>query len=213
MPGRGTIYPVATGVATEKNVVVGVVFQSPLSFRAIVTPMVPDVVPPVVDAISDAKVRLPGVVGDVTTAAYFAGQWAERQKSAAIPFLGQRLYEVDKVKEPTIVEGHFRRAVPDDRDCLVDWVRCFYTDIGVKETEAEDIVDSRIPAGADLAMGQCWTCVNGRSYSPCGRCRASATRLYTARKSEKRVCKRVCCESLKTNSRRRMPLYSLHRFR
>lgn len=134
-------------VATEKNVVVGVVFQSPLSFRAIVTPMVPDVVPPVVDAISDAKVKLPGVVGDVTTAAYFAGQWAERQKSAAIPFLGQRLYEVDKVKEPTVVEGHFRRAVPDDRECLVDWVRHFYTDIGVEEIDAEDIVDSRIPAG------------------------------------------------------------------
>ena len=97
-------------VATDGNAVVGVVFQSPLNFRAVVTPMVPDVVPLVVDAISDTEVRLPGVVGDVATAAYFAGQWAERQKSAVVPFLGQRLYEVDKVEEPTAVRGRFPQS-------------------------------------------------------------------------------------------------------
>ncbi len=134
-------------VATDGNAVVGVVFQSPLSFRAVVTPMVPEVVLPVVDAISDAGVKLPGVVGDAATAAYFAGQWAERQKSAVAPFMGQRLYEVDKVAEPTTVEGHFRKAVPDDRKRLVDWVHRFYTDMGVEEIDAEVIVDSRLPAG------------------------------------------------------------------
>ncbi|MCY3743551.1 MAG: GNAT family N-acetyltransferase [Candidatus Poribacteria bacterium] len=133
-------------VATDGNAVVGVVFQSPLSFRAVVTPMVPEVVLPVVDAISDAGVKLPGVVGDAATAAYFAGQWAERQKSVVAPFMGQRLYEVDKVEEPTTVEGHFRKAVPDDRERLVDWVHRFYADIGVGEIDAEVIVDSRLPA-------------------------------------------------------------------
>lgn len=134
-------------VATDGNAVVGVVFQSPLSFRAVVTSMVPEVVLPVVDAISDAGVKLPGVVGDAATAAHFAGQWAERQKSGVVPFMGQRLYEVDKVKEPTAVEGHFRKAVPGDRERLVDWVRRFYTDIGVEEIDAEDIVARRVPAG------------------------------------------------------------------
>ena len=134
-------------VATDGNAVVGVVFQSPLSFRAVVTPMLPEVIPPVVDAISDAKVRLPGVVGDVATAARFAGQWAERQKSAVIPFMGQRLYEVDEVEAPIAVRGHFRKAIPDDRECLVDWVRDFYTDIGVREINSEDIVDKRLLAG------------------------------------------------------------------
>ena len=103
-------------VVTEGNAVVGVVFQSPLSFRAIITPMVPEVIPPVVDAISDAQVRLPGVSGDATTVAYFAGQWAERQRSAVVPFMGQRIYEVDKVEEPTAVRGHFRKAVLSDRN-------------------------------------------------------------------------------------------------
>lgn len=134
-------------IATDGNAVVGVVFQSPLSFRAVVTPMAPEVVLPVVDAIADVGIQLPGVVGDAATAAYFAGQWAERQKSAVVPFMGQRLYEIDKVECPTNVKGDFRKAVPDDRERLVDWVRRFYTDIGVEEIDAEDIVDRRVPAG------------------------------------------------------------------
>ena len=134
-------------VATDGNVVVGVVFQSPLNFRAIVTPMGPKVVPLLVDAISDAKVRLPGVTGDVTTAAHFAGQWAERQKSAVVPFMGQRIYEVDKVEEPTAVSGHFRKAVLTDRERLINWVCHFYTETGVQDSSSESIVDGRLSAG------------------------------------------------------------------
>ena len=102
-------------VAMDGNAVVGVVFQSPLNFQALVTPMEPNIVHSVVNAISEAKVKLPGVGGDATTAAHFAGQWAERQKSAVVPFMGQRIYEVDKVKVPTGVEGHLRKAVLDDQ--------------------------------------------------------------------------------------------------
>ena len=141
MPGR-------YWVAMDGNAVVGVVFQSPLNFQALVTPMEPDIVRSVVDAISDAKVKLPGVGGDATTAAHFAGQWAERQKSAVVPFMGQRIYEVDKVKVPTGVEGHLRKAVLGDQDLLIDWVRRFYADTtGVRESEAEDLVDARLSAG------------------------------------------------------------------
>jgi hypothetical protein len=61
-------------VATDGNAVVGVVFQSPLNFRAIVTQMGPKIVPPMVDAISDVKVRLPGVVGDAACVASLSKQ-------------------------------------------------------------------------------------------------------------------------------------------
>lgn len=135
-------------VATDGNAVVGVAFQSPLNLRATVTPMEPNVVRSVVDAISDAKVKLPGVGGDATTSAHFAGQWAERQKSAVVPFMGQRIYEVDKVEEPTGVQGHLRKAVPSDRERLFDWVRHFYAETtGVRESSPQDIVDRRLSAG------------------------------------------------------------------
>ena len=134
-------------VATDGNAVVGVVFQSPLRFQAIVTPMEPDVVHSVVNAISEAKVKLPGVGGDAATAAHFAGQWAERQKSAVVPFMGQRIYEVDAVEEPTGVKGHFRKAVIGDRERLTDWVCRFYADTtSVRESEAEELVDERLSA-------------------------------------------------------------------
>ena len=151
-------------VATDGNAVVGVAFQSPLNLRAIVTPMESNIVRSVVDAISDAKVKLPGVGGDATTAAHFAGQWAERQKSAVVPFMGQRIYEVDKVEEPIGVEGHFRKAVRGDRECLIDWVRRFYTDTtGVQESEAESLVDRR------LSTGQLWLWDNARVVSMASR--------------------------------------------
>lgn len=141
MPGR-------YWVATDGNAVVGVAFQSPLNFRAIVTPMGSTVVHSVVDAISEAKVKLPGVGGDATTAAHFAGQWAERQKSVVVPFMGQRIYEVDEVAEPTGVKGHLRKAVPSDRERLIEWVRYFWADINaVQESNAESVVDQRVSAG------------------------------------------------------------------
>ena len=182
-------------VATDGNAVVGVVFQSPLSFRAVVTPMVPEVVLPVVDAISDTGVKLPGVVGDAATAAYFAGQWAERQKSPVVPFIAQRLYEVDKVKMPTAVEGHFRKAVPNDRERLVDWVRRFYTDIGIEEIDAEDIVDRRVPTG------QIWLWDSAGPVSMAGRTVPveGVTRVqlvYTPPENRKRGYASVCVASL-----------------
>ena len=135
-------------VAMDGNTVVGVAFQSPLNLRAIVTPMESNIVHSVVDAISDAKVKLPGVGGDATTAAHFAGQWAERQKSAVVPFMGQRIYEVDQVAEPTGVKGDLRKAVPRDRERLIDWVRHFWADTNaVQESNAESLVDRRVSAG------------------------------------------------------------------
>lgn len=182
-------------VATDGDAVVGVVLQSPLNFRAVVTPMEPEVVLPVVDAISDAGVKLPGVLGDAATAAHFAGQWAERQKSAVVPFMGQRLYEVDKVEQPTEVKGYFRKAVPDDRKCLIDWVRCFYTDIGVEETDAEDIVDRRIRAG------QIWLWDSAGPVSMAGRTVPveGVTRVqlvYTPPENRKRGYASVCVANL-----------------
>lgn len=133
-------------VAMDSDAVVGVVFQSPLSFRAVVTPIVSEVVPAVVDAISDAGVALPGVSGDVATAARFAGQWAEHHKSAVVPFMGQRLYEVNKVQELPAVSGHFRKAVLDDRERLLEWIRCFSVDIGEPESNPKHRVDRQLAA-------------------------------------------------------------------
>ena len=134
-------------LAKDGDAVVGVVFQSPLSFAATLTPMAPGVVAVMVDEISDAGVALPGVIGEAATAAHFAGQWTERHKSAAVPFQGQRLYELLGAQERAAVSGHLRNAVSDDRDLVVEWMRRFQADIGERGSDPESLVDSRLPAG------------------------------------------------------------------
>ena len=69
-PGRFWI-----GARSDK--IVAVVFQSPLTFAADLTPMGPNVAAATVDAIADAGLALPGVSGEAATAASFAGQWTE----------------------------------------------------------------------------------------------------------------------------------------
>lgn len=125
-------------VATNSRRVVGVVVQSPLKSCAIITPMKSEVVGKVVDAILDANVVLPGVAGDAATTACFAGEWAERHKSPVFPFLGLRLYEVPEVQDFSAVRGHFRPAVLDDRELLIDWISRFSVDIGEQENTSDE---------------------------------------------------------------------------
>jgi hypothetical protein len=135
-------------VVAEEAEVVGVVFQSPVTFFATLTPLPPEAVVAVVDVIADAGVDLPGVIGDAATAASFAGQWTERRRSAAEPAMGQRIYEVELVDPPAGVPGQLRPAVPSDRDLLVDWLRRFQDDVGeAGPAGAEALVDRRLRAG------------------------------------------------------------------
>ncbi len=125
----------------------GVVFQSPLDFPATVTPMSDDAVVAAVDAIVGAGVLLPGVSGEASTAARFAGHWTERTGSAAGSIVGQRIYEVRDVRPPDGVPGTVRQAGASDRDVVVEWVRGFHVAVGEKGGDVDELVDRRLPAG------------------------------------------------------------------
>jgi GNAT superfamily N-acetyltransferase len=134
-------------VAKEGDKVVGVIFQSPLNYPAVITPMGTGIILAMVDAVSDMNVVLPGVSGTAAAAASFAGQWTERQKSAAVPVQGLRLYEKIEVGEQVKANGRFRQAEPDDRNHLIPWVRQFRAEVGEGATDPAAIVDRRLPAG------------------------------------------------------------------
>jgi GNAT superfamily N-acetyltransferase len=147
-------------IALHEEETVGVVVQSPLEYPATLTPMGPQAVMALVDAIAEAGVTLPGVNGDAATAASFAGQWSERCKSAAAPFQGTRLYEflgyeflgyefLDLGKGPP-TEGHLRQAGPRDRSLMILWTRAFQDEIGESANDTEIRVDRW------LAAGQIW---------------------------------------------------------
>src|SRR5689334_5559873 len=137
-------------MAFQQNAAVGVVLQSPLTFPATLTPMQPLVAAAMADAIAEAGIALPGVNGDAATAAAFAGQWSEWRKSAAVPLMGMRLYELLSVADAPGIRGALRQARVKDRSLITQWTRAFQREIG----ESEDDTELRVDKG--LAAGQLW---------------------------------------------------------
>lgn len=146
-------------VAMERERVVGVALQSPLTFAATLTPMDKQVATAIVDAIVEADVPLPGINGEAATAAAFAGHWSERRKSAATPFQGNRLYELLEAGEVAGVEGQLRQALPRDRSLMVHWTRAFQIEID----EPTDGTELRVDRG--LAAGEFWLWESGEPMS------------------------------------------------
>lgn len=133
-------------LATENQRVVGVLLQSPLTYGATLTPMNRREVEAMVSAIADAGISLPGISGDATTAANFAGHWSERRKSSATPFQGSRLYEWLEPGETTNNKGKLRLALPGDRSLMMEWFCAFSNEIGEVSTDTELRVDRWIAA-------------------------------------------------------------------
>ena len=131
-------------VASRGAQVVGVALQSPLTYPATVVPMEPEVAAAVVDAIADSGDSLPGVNGDVATAASFAGRWTERQKSAAVPTQGQRLYELVGLNEIARVDGQLRKADARDQSLAVRWLQEFDAEAHVPARDIESFVNAAL---------------------------------------------------------------------
>jgi uncharacterized protein len=131
-------------VASRGAQVVGVALQSPLTYPATVVPMEPEVAVAIVDAIADSGGSLPGVNGEVATAASFAGRWTERQKSAAVPTQGQRLYELVGLKEIARVDGQLRKADARDQSLAVRWLQEFDAEAHVPARDIESFVNAAL---------------------------------------------------------------------
>jgi uncharacterized protein len=146
-------------VAREQDKAVGVVLQSPLTYAATMTPMPERAVVGMVDAIAQAGVALPGVNGEAATAAAFAGNWAERKKSAVTPFQANRLYELLEVAKAPGIAGKLRQAFPEDRALMIDWTRAFSIEIG------EPAGDTELSVDRWLAAGELWLWDDGEPRS------------------------------------------------
>ena len=134
-------------VVEQGGRVAGVVFQSPLDFRATLTPMPAEAVTAAVDAIVDRDVVLPGVEGAADTAARFAGHWAERTRLPARPVDAMRIYELAEEPPPPSATGQVRRARQPDRDLLVRWFGAFQTEVHELPIDVGSVVDRRLAAG------------------------------------------------------------------
>lgn len=134
------------GYVEQDGEIVGVSFQSPLAFHAALTPMPPDAVESLADALGDDGPDLCGVLASADTAARFAGRWAERLKVPVSPVEGQRLYELRELRVPSRVPGRLRPAGDSDVDLVVCWARGFENDTG-SVVPAAAVMRERIAGG------------------------------------------------------------------
>lgn len=142
-------------IVEEGGAPAGVVMQSPLTFFATCTPMTGAHVTAAVDAIVDGGTELPGIIGEVASAARFAGHWAERSGRAAHPVQGQRIYALDAPAPARPTPGRHRRAEQGDRSLLVEWLDAFSAETAEGPGAAGEIADRR------LAGGELWLWEDG----------------------------------------------------
>jgi ribosomal protein S18 acetylase RimI-like enzyme len=194
----------------EGDDAVGVVFQSPTHYPAVVTPMRPEAVAAAVGAVVEGGAQLPGVLGEVATAARFAGEWTERYKSAARPEMGQRLYELVRPTSPGQGAGRLRGATASDRSLIVEWMNAFDRETGDLLHNTEEVVDRQ------LAAAHLWLWEDGRPVSLAAhtkpvanvvRIQAVYTRADARRRGHAAACVSALCARL-TEAGHRCVLYA-----
>ncbi len=131
--------------------VVGVMVQSPVWFKATVTPMPPAAVGALVSVVAEEVPALPGVSGEAATVAAFAGAWSETTGQAVVPEEGQRLYRLDDLALPR-VDGRLRAAKPDVLDLVVEWAARFEAETGA----AAGTDDPRAELQRRVELGLAW---------------------------------------------------------
>jgi GNAT superfamily N-acetyltransferase len=139
--------------------VVGLALQSPLDFRAGVSPLAGAPLASLVDALADDAPDLPGVVAEAGTAAAFAGRWAERRRAPVVPREGQRIYRVAALRPPDGVPGGLREATAADADALLAWFAAFHRETDVGPAPPPGFLHRR------LADGRLWVWDDGGPVS------------------------------------------------
>jgi hypothetical protein len=162
-------------VVRQESEVVGVVFQSPLTFTAALSPMGPDAARRAAGVIARSGVPLPGVQGDAATSAAFAGHWAEVSHAIARPVLGARLYcldHIDDLTEPEGTDGRPRRADQKDLTLVSEWFDAFAREVG--ETRPDPAAVARRVAGHQISFWEAAgrpVCLVGQSPPSAGMAR------------------------------------------
>jgi GNAT superfamily N-acetyltransferase len=117
----------------------------------------PQGVPCLVEALRDAGIGPPGVVGIEPMAERFAALWRGRESPAADAEMRTILYRADRIAAPGNVPGELRPAAHDDLEWLAAWQRRFAEQASL--SAAERTADMRAVVVARIARGEMylWT--------------------------------------------------------
>jgi predicted GNAT family acetyltransferase len=68
------------------------------------------------------KHKVPGVIGEVQSAALFKNEWMKKKGCENSVFMNQRIYVLREILYKSDVQGHFRPASPKDLNLIGNWL-------------------------------------------------------------------------------------------
>src|SRR5580698_5812842 len=99
-------------IAGAPGAVTGVALQSPPDLPVNLSAMAPEVAASLADTIAAGGHDLPGVFGEASLAARFAGQWADRRGVGVRPESAQRIYAARAIRPGPSSPGAPEQAGP-----------------------------------------------------------------------------------------------------
>jgi predicted GNAT family acetyltransferase len=164
---RPTIYPFFhLWVVQDDGEVVGAALQTPPHNIAIAEPGVPGAVDAMVEAIVEANVRPPGVVGGVEEARAFADAWCARFGGEHITINRHGVYELTAIRAAGAAEGAARLATEEDLPLLLAWHADFVSEAVPDHVGDDDAMRRRLTAL--VADGGFWLWASGDVVSMTG---------------------------------------------
>jgi GNAT superfamily N-acetyltransferase len=119
-------------------------------------------VPPLVRALREAAVSVPGAVGEPAAVDEFARLWtrtADRPVRPAVdggghrgrpdvtPGILRRLYQLAELRAPVLAAGSARRAGPADEVLVANWYAAFQRDAGTAPVDVEPVARDHVAHG------------------------------------------------------------------
>ncbi|WP_305786094.1 GNAT family N-acetyltransferase [Symbioplanes lichenis] len=113
---------------------------------SLVSAMSPDVARELVAALDGQE--LTGVLGPDDVVEVFTVEWQRRTRGHARVRGRQRLYRLGALKSPVPhPSGGARKAVPADRELLVEWMTSFFRDVGETQPRPEQFFEEKLAHG------------------------------------------------------------------
>ncbi len=141
-------------IVEDHGEIVGAAMQTPPHNIVLAEPGIAEVVDLLVDAIDDADVRPPGVVGGVVEAHAFADAWGARHGGDHRTINRQGIYELTTIRDRGSADGGPRLADADDLALLLDWHEAFLAEAVPDHVGDEAAIRRRIDAL--IAEGGYW---------------------------------------------------------
>jgi RimJ/RimL family protein N-acetyltransferase len=112
--------PPLLALARAEQEVVGVVMQTP-PHNLVLTRMEVSVAGQFARGLFADGIQLPGVIGPIQAAEAFAAAWCAVSGMRAVSNMRERVFALDTVIPPRPTSGHFRWALPEDRETIIAW--------------------------------------------------------------------------------------------